>query len=76
MKVLELNPALSTQPDFGLQVKKPLDLTLCTRCNEPWGFELVEQIEMWSCDHCGYEAREKSVDFFRMQLKEQESITT
>ncbi len=50
------------------------DLTLCTRCGHSWGFELVERIEMWSCDRCGYEAREKSAHFFRMQLAEQDSI--
>ena len=50
------------------------DLTVCTRCGHPWGFDLVETIEMWSCARCGYEARETSADFFRMQLAEQDSI--
>ena len=39
-----------------------VDLTRCTRCREPWGFELVERVEIWRCDHCGYEARERSAD--------------
>ncbi len=72
MKVLDLSPDLFLEPE--VKVREPLDLTLCTRCREPWGFELIEQIEMWSCDSCGYEVREKSIDFFRMQLAEQESM--
>lgn len=74
MKVLDLNPDLSIESE--VKVPEPLDLTLCTRCRKPWGFQLVEQIEMWSCDNCGYEAREKSMDFFRMQLAEQNSLTS
>ena len=72
VKVLDLIPDPSSEPE--VKPREPLDLTLCTRCRQPWGFELVEQIEMWSCDNCGYEVREKSVDFFRMQLAEQESM--
>ncbi len=72
VKVLDLIPDPSNKPE--VKPREPLDLTLCTRCRQPWGFELVEQIEMWSCDNCGYEVREKSVDFFRMQLAEQESM--
>ena len=70
MKVLNYPADLQAERD--IDHKKIPDLTLCTRCRHPWGFELVEKVEMWSCDHCGYEAREKSVDFFRMQLAEQE----
>jgi len=51
-----------------------LDMTLCSRCGEPWGFTLVENVEMWSCDYCGYEAREKSSDYWRMLIAEQEAI--
>ena len=69
---MDLNLGLSPEP--ALKLGEALDLTLCTRCHQPWGFELVEQIEMWSCNNCGYEAREKSIDFFRMQLAEQESM--
>jgi ribosomal protein L37AE/L43A len=73
MKVLDYEPdylEITTSPR-----RHPcVDLTLCTRCGHPWGFELVERIEMWSCDRCGYEVREKSVDFSRMQVAEQASI--
>ena len=72
VKVLDLIPDPSIEPEA--KPREPLDLTLSTRCRQPWGFELVEQIEMWSCDICGYAVREKSVDFFRMQLAEQESM--
>jgi hypothetical protein len=53
-----------------------VDLTRCTRCHEPWGFELVEGVEMWACGRCGYEAREKSDDYWRLLLAEQESLLT
>ncbi len=72
VKISDLNLVLS--PERAVKLGEPLDLTRCTRCRQPWGFELVEQIEMWSCDNCGYEAREKSIDFFQMQLAEQESM--
>lgn len=74
MKVLNHPLEIRADSESTIKSNKSLDLTLCTRCHHPWGFELVERIEMWSCDNCGYEAREKSVDFFAMQLAEQESL--
>ena len=74
MKVLNHPLELQAESEPNLRNNNSLDLTLCTRCQHPWGFELVERIEMWSCDSCGYEAREKSVDYFAMQLAEQESL--
>ena len=68
--------------DFELDYPGPLewggsqpavDLMRCTRCGEPWGFDLVEQVEMWNCGRCGYQAREKSFDYWRLLIAERES---
>ncbi len=53
-----------------------LDLTRCTRCGEPWGFVFVERVEMWSCGYCRYEAREKSSDYGRIRMAEQEALVS
>jgi ribosomal protein L37AE/L43A len=55
-------------------VRRGVDLDRCTRCGELWGFEIVERVEIWKCSHCGYEARERSLDLPRMLDAEQESM--
>ncbi len=72
MKVLDLELDYPGTADWGGS-EPSLDLTVCTRCGEPWGFSFVERVEMWSCDYCGYEAREKSADYWRMLVVEQEA---
>jgi ribosomal protein L37AE/L43A len=51
-----------------------VDRTRCTRCGEAWGYEIVEQVAIWSCGHCGYEARERSVDHDAMMEAGQDSM--
>lgn len=64
------NPALMDRA-----VSRPaVDIGRCTRCHSPWGFELVEDVEMWRCGQCGYEAREKSSDFAQLLTAAQEAL--
>ncbi len=73
MKVLDFELDYPGSVEWGGSQKAP-DLMRCTRCDKPWGYELVERIEMWKCGHCGYEAREKSSDFRRILIARQESM--
>ena len=52
------------------------DRTRCTRCGQPWGCDLVEKVEIWSCIRCGYEARERSSDSWRARLAQRESAVS
>jgi Zn ribbon nucleic-acid-binding protein len=45
-----------------------VDLISCTRCGQPWTFDMVENVEIWDCVACGYEARERSSDYQRIRL--------
>lgn len=60
----------------GAAQGEEIDLTRCTRCGEAWGYEIVEQVQVWSCFHCGYEARERSADHSAMLDARQESMIT
>ena len=73
MKVLDIGPGRPETIDWHPH-DQALDLMLCTRCRHPWGFEMIEKIEMWRCGHCGYEARERSVDFRRILIAQQEAL--
>ena len=73
MKVLDIGLEQPEAIDWYLDEQVP-DLMLCTRCKLPWGFELIERIEMWKCSHCGYEARERSSDFRRILIAQQEAL--
>ena len=64
MKVLDHSPG-HARTLSRVESETGIDLSSCTRCRQPWGFERVEGVEMWRCDHCGYEAREKSSDYAR-----------
>ena len=71
MKVLDFGPEQLT---VRTDEPEPIDLTRCTRCGESWSFDLVERVEIWSCDHCGYEARERSSDFRRILIAQHEAM--
>jgi ribosomal protein L37AE/L43A len=51
-----------------------VDRMRCTRCGEAWGYDIVEQVAIWSCGRCGYEARERAVDHDAMLDAGQESM--
>lgn len=79
MRVTGLGPGLpraGSKKGFRSKAdwKDRLDLDRCTRCGEAWGFEIVEQVEIWTCSRCGYEARVRSGDLPRMVEAEQQSI--
>ncbi len=59
-----------------VQPQDNLDVTRCTRCGESWGYEIVEQVELWSCSRCGYEVRERSADHAAMLDAKQELMTS
>jgi ribosomal protein L37AE/L43A len=62
--------------DEVLPTGSRVDVMLCTRCGKAWGYEIVEQFELWSCDHCGYEVRERSADHDAMLDATQESMSS
>lgn len=71
MKVLGFGAAAARA---RAQVSGDVELTRCTRCGESWGYEIVEQVTIWSCGRCGYEARERAVDHDAMLDARQESM--
>ncbi len=73
LKVRDFEVDYPGSVEWGGSQEAP-DLMRCTRCDKPWGYTLVERIEMWKCGHCGYEAREKSSDFRRILIARQESM--
>lgn len=62
-------------PEWSLPAG-PLDLTRCTRCGQPWGYRLVEKVEIWRCIDCGYEARERSSDYRRVLMARREAMVS
>jgi ribosomal protein S27AE len=86
MKVLDLdrqnlaslNGSLTIEPldvpGARADVLERVDLTRCTRCGHSWNYVMVENVEIWNCGSCGYEARERSADFRRLWLAEREAL--
>jgi hypothetical protein len=81
MKVLDPEPeSLTAIPDIREEspvwqrFSAPVDLTRCTRCRQPWGYHLVENVEIWNCCSCGYEARERSTDYLRLLMAQRDSM--
>jgi ribosomal protein L37AE/L43A len=61
----------------GADAPEPgVDMNRCTRCGRSWRYDIVEQVEIWSCSHCGYEVRERSADHAAMMDARQESMST
>lgn len=80
MKELELDPEtlISThdiQEDLPIWQRRSarVDMTRCTRCGQPWGYHLVENVEFWKCSYCSYEARERSTDFLQLLMAQYDS---
>jgi ribosomal protein L37AE/L43A len=67
--------AIAARVHKGVEPARDVDLGQCTRCRQPWGFDVVEGVEIWSCSHCGYEARERSADPAPTMEAEQESMS-
>ena len=73
MKVMSFGTA-PVRDGEDAPARDQVDVTRCTRCGESWGYEIVEQVELWSCSHCGYEVRERSADHEAMLDAKQDSM--
>ena len=83
MKVLDPEPeSLTGTPEIREELpvwqqhSAPIDLTRCTRCGQPWSCFLVENVEIWNCRGCGYEARERSTDYRRLLMAQRDSMVS
>jgi ribosomal protein L37AE/L43A len=68
--------AIAARIHSGAEPGRRVDLDQCTRCGRPWGFDVVEGVEIWSCSACGYEARERPSDPTATIEAGQESMTS